>query len=318
MPWPSDSLPVEALDRLLQGRPVMLLEHCWGHLDTAVGVDAQEVAVVGAVMQRREAEPVADLGATTLIPVRDDVRRLQRVRDRQPRDRATPVVGIEHERAELALMQPDLGLHGGIAPIERRLDNADLGVPGEFVRAADRHGATQRTRIPAGQIAGKEDVVDARHQSVEIDQRGLVLEGLAQGDIVPAVRVITLEGIDEVAIVAKGVVVARGAPLAGFDGLDAEHAPAHLDGAVDAPGLVGEDEVFTRVLEPRADRLPRHRAAMRSQQLAASREGGEADLGIPIAHVILARTLRTRRGSHLRHRSVDHPLMADQGGLARG
>lgn len=114
--------------------------------------------------------------------------------------------------------------------------------------------------------------------------------------------------MDEIAI----VVVARCAPLAGFDGLDAEDAPAHSRRAVDVTGLAGEGEVFTREREPRADRRLRgHRVAMRSRQLAPPLEGGEADLGLLIAHDILARSVRTRRGSHLRHRIVDHPLVAD-------
>jgi hypothetical protein len=176
---------MQCLDRRLQCRPVMLPEYVVGDDDAPVWINAQQVSIVSGVVQYREADAIGDIRLSALIPVRDDVGGLQQFRDWQPRNRAAPVVGGKHQFAEFGLMQTDFRLDRAVAAFDGRRwlspcgrlhrlilsrDLAHCGGLGQLKLAADRDGTKEVAWIPFHQIAGVENLIDARHQRVEIDQ----------------------------------------------------------------------------------------------------------------------------------------------------
>ena len=56
--WLGDPPPVEALETLTQHRPVVLLADASGDVNNSSRVDAEEIAIVGEVMDCAEGEAV--------------------------------------------------------------------------------------------------------------------------------------------------------------------------------------------------------------------------------------------------------------------
>jgi hypothetical protein len=179
-------LAVQCLDRRLQRRPVMLPEYRFGDDDPPVRIDAQQISIVSGVVQDREADAVGDIRLSALVAVRDDVGGLQQFRDGQApkpnsagRRRTAPVRGIRPDAdgflprwccSGVRWVTLARALSGGCANSYWPAVSRTCGALGQLKLAADRDGTEEVAWIPFHQIAGVENLIDARHQRVEIDQ----------------------------------------------------------------------------------------------------------------------------------------------------
>jgi hypothetical protein len=88
-----DLAAVEALQAGAQHRPVDLAQQPAGDVDDTRGVDAEQVAVEGEVVDRAQRDAVDDRGDAFLLDVGDDVRGLDEFALAQRADRAAMAVG---------------------------------------------------------------------------------------------------------------------------------------------------------------------------------------------------------------------------------
>ncbi len=95
---------MELLQAASQHRAVDLVEEAPRDVHAAGGVDAEEVAVVGEVVDRAQRYAVDDDRDAARIAVVDDVRRLQQRRFAQPAHCAARGVRAQHRRTETMLM----------------------------------------------------------------------------------------------------------------------------------------------------------------------------------------------------------------------
>src|SRR4051794_34955721 len=86
---------VESLETLAEHWTVPLREQATRNVNDAVGVDPEEVAVVGEMVDRAEGEAVDDRGDAFGLGVFDDVGCLDEGRLAQRTDRAPLAVGTE-------------------------------------------------------------------------------------------------------------------------------------------------------------------------------------------------------------------------------
>jgi hypothetical protein len=86
-------------------RAVDLVHEVSIDLHDVVGGDPEQLAVIGGVVDLAEAEPVRDDGVSAVLPIADDVRRVEQVGVLEKADGAAPVVGADHASAELWLVQ---------------------------------------------------------------------------------------------------------------------------------------------------------------------------------------------------------------------
>ena len=98
---------MELLQATSEHRAVDLVEQTPRDVDDAAGIDAEEVSVVGKMVDRAQRDAVDDDRGAARIAVVDDVRRLQQRCLAQPADRAARGVRAQHCGAEAVLMQPD-------------------------------------------------------------------------------------------------------------------------------------------------------------------------------------------------------------------
>ena len=109
----------------LQGfehRAIFLPEQPLGNMQPIVRVDPDQMGVECGVMDFRERDAVGNYRlAKPLVPVRDDVGRIQQQRLKQPRQRAAAVIRANYGFPERCLMQPLLDRTQGVAPFERIL-----------------------------------------------------------------------------------------------------------------------------------------------------------------------------------------------------
>ena len=73
-------------------------------MDAAVGVDAEEVTVVGSVVEPAQSQTIADLRDSRFPGVGDDVRGFQELRVRKIADCARDLVGAEYVFPEVVLV----------------------------------------------------------------------------------------------------------------------------------------------------------------------------------------------------------------------
>ena len=130
------------LDRHLQRRTIVLVEHAWCDMDATVWVDAEEVSVVCRVVQGRETNPVADLRSSALVAVGNDVRGLKQIWNRQTRDRAPSPIGAEHEFPELGLVKTHLRLDCAVTAVYG-VGNAHVNRSNNLLGAAHGDGAAK-------------------------------------------------------------------------------------------------------------------------------------------------------------------------------
>ena len=83
-------------------------------MDAAVGVDAEEMAVVGGVVESAQGQAVADLRDSRFPGVGDDVRGLQELRVRKIADCARDLVGTEYVLPEVVLVDSLLRPSGNV------------------------------------------------------------------------------------------------------------------------------------------------------------------------------------------------------------
>ena len=74
-----DAPALEALQAMLEHRPVDLLQHVEAHRDLEVGRDADDVGVERGVMQRAEREAVGNYRLAGRVAIREDVGGLQQL-----------------------------------------------------------------------------------------------------------------------------------------------------------------------------------------------------------------------------------------------
>jgi hypothetical protein len=91
-----DAPALEALQAMLEHRPVDFLQHVEAHGDLEVGRDADEVAVEGGVVQLAEREAVGNDRLAQGMAVGEDVGGFQQLVMAEPADGAALLVGAEH------------------------------------------------------------------------------------------------------------------------------------------------------------------------------------------------------------------------------
>ena len=87
-------------------------------------------------------------------------------------------------------------------------------------------------------------------------------------------RIVTLEGVAEIAVASDNIVVPGSSPLLWFGGLDAKDASAHLRRTVDTPRRAAKENPLSLKLETSLNFAPRDRAGMIPQEFGAASEGG--------------------------------------------
>ncbi len=71
----------------LEHRSIVFVEQSLGHLNFVLRGDADQVLVIGAVMDRTEAQAVVDRRLATVVSVTDDVRGIEEPDLLEPADR---------------------------------------------------------------------------------------------------------------------------------------------------------------------------------------------------------------------------------------
>ena len=168
--WHSDALLVEGLDALLKHGTIAGCHQGGGDLDHVVGADAKQVAVVGSMVKTTEGQAVGDFRATAFVLVRQDVGSFEQLRTWQVADAAPPVVCAKDDCPEGILVESLLGLDGLVAAT----DGCDL-LLGLGAHVVLVHGdeALEASWIPAGDEDGPEWSVQARVDTVEVDEGSL-------------------------------------------------------------------------------------------------------------------------------------------------
>ena len=110
----------------VEHRPVVLVEEPVRDVHTEVGIDPDEVLIVGAVVNGAQAEPVRHDGFAPLLEVSDDMRSVEQSDLLQSADRAAIGVRGEDEAAELRLMQALLDLAHPVAALDLVADTHRL------------------------------------------------------------------------------------------------------------------------------------------------------------------------------------------------
>ena len=113
-----DGLAVQSLEGF-QHRTIVLPEQPLGHMQPVVRVDADQMGVERGVMDLGKRNAVRNHRlAKLLVPVRDDMSRVEQQRLGQARQRAAAIVGGDHGFAERRLVQPLFDGTQGVAPFE--------------------------------------------------------------------------------------------------------------------------------------------------------------------------------------------------------
>ena len=84
------------------------------HVDAAVCVDAEEVTVIGGVVEPAQGQTIADLRDSRFPGVGDDVRGFQELRVRKIADCARDLVGTEYVLPEVVLVDSLLRPSGNV------------------------------------------------------------------------------------------------------------------------------------------------------------------------------------------------------------
>src|SRR5262245_65338711 len=96
-------------------------------MDNAVRRDTDEVLVERSVVNRAEAQAVADLRLAA-FDVAQDVRGVEEAQLLQPADRALAAVRRDYSAAETRLMEPDSRLPHGVAALDPLFEWHGLGL----------------------------------------------------------------------------------------------------------------------------------------------------------------------------------------------
>ena len=89
---------------MFEHRAVDLAENILADVDQQVWRDAEDVRVVGRVMDLAKGEPVGDLGQAAVVVIGDDVSRVEEEDVAEVAHRAAAAVGTEDHLAEPMLM----------------------------------------------------------------------------------------------------------------------------------------------------------------------------------------------------------------------
>ena len=124
-----DAPALKALEAMLEHRPVDFLQHVEAHGDLEVGRDADEVAVVGGVVELAEREAVENDRLPRGWPSVENVSGFQQLVMAEPADGAALLVGAEHALAKAPLVQA-LADHGGHILTPRGQGRRVIDLPG--------------------------------------------------------------------------------------------------------------------------------------------------------------------------------------------
>ena len=159
-------------------------------MDTVVGIDSDEVAVEGSVVNLREWQSIADHRLSKcLVLVLDDVRGIQQHRFGQPRYRAAIAVCLHHCRPEDGLVRPLLRLTHVVATVIGRLERPLV----NFRCCSSYHPsgtdlAHAMLGVPAVDERWGNGQVALRTEPDEVDDRRLVDPSLPQQSIARNIR----------------------------------------------------------------------------------------------------------------------------------
>jgi hypothetical protein len=162
---------MEALQPLGEHRPVTLVAQAPCDVDDSAGIDPEQVAVVGEVMDRAKSQAVDDGGDPLGRGVGDDVSRLDELTFSQGANRAAVLVGAQDVEPKPLLVQPHPDLAERIpAGIRCRNRPARL-------RVGQGHAHLEQHDAIAGIVLAYEDRRDhdvlAGGHPVEVDERSL-------------------------------------------------------------------------------------------------------------------------------------------------
>src|SRR3954471_5206768 len=91
---------------MLQHRPILLAEDVLAHVNARFRIDANDVCIVGGVMDLAEPEAVRDDGLSLGMPVRKNVGCIEQLDVLEPTDAALFSIRNEDHSSELLLMKP--------------------------------------------------------------------------------------------------------------------------------------------------------------------------------------------------------------------
>src|SRR2546421_11335116 len=89
-----------------QHRSVHLIDEAWRDLDHKVRAHAQQVEVIGSVMDLAQREPIRNDGISLGLAVRDDVSGVEQLGMMEAAHCTALCIGMEHSSPENWLMQP--------------------------------------------------------------------------------------------------------------------------------------------------------------------------------------------------------------------
>ncbi len=274
---------MKALEQFQHGT-VLVVEQSPRYVDTEVGIDADEVLVEGAVVDRAETEPVADDGVAGLLGVGDDVGCVEQADLLQPADGAAVAVGGQHRTAELRLVDPLLDLSDDVTALDLVGDVHGL----TFVVGAAHLPEREQHAELAGQILLHERRVDGavpvRTRTDEVDDRHVEQMCIAQPAVEVVVGIVVLVGVEDA--VRRLLVHVAVLPDRAVDRQRGRPA-LRLGGAVDAVGAVEEGNPASAEVEALRERTVGNVGTPLSLQDVEGREAGTPD--VVVAHVGIVR-----------------------------
>src|SRR5262245_20214977 len=205
---------VKTLKAVNQHGTVGLVQYVPANLDDAVRTDPDQVAVERRVVEVTERDSVRYRRLTKRVRVRHDVRRLEQFLAFEATDAAVVLVGAYNSLAKRCLVQPLAEQAGRVSPPKRRLRLLlrDVAKAGEDA-LVDADGECQAGRIVTHDVDRPLRRVQAWHDSVEVDERNLLLHRQPEAHIFAVCRIRPAVSIAEQAIVTEGVVVRAGFTL---------------------------------------------------------------------------------------------------------
>src|SRR5262249_53356033 len=149
------------LQAVRQHRTISLDENVTADVDSRLGIDAENVRVVCAVVDAAEPEAIADQRLASRIAVFENVCRIEQLGVTQAADGTLLSVGTEHQAPEVLLMQP---LHHGASSIAASSGGhgwvSQMSRPDHSMLVGDET-ELKAGRIVANHIDGEDRVVDA-------------------------------------------------------------------------------------------------------------------------------------------------------------
>lgn len=145
----------------------MNLEQVTVDVNPEIGIDPEQVLIVGGMMEDTHGDSVVHDRLTSAVEIGKYMGRVKQSLLRESGERTAPAIGADHQLSKNRLMEPPLGLDDRVtakvfAGVKDR-SNADAHLARNDVHA-------KILRVPLGDEDRKDWHVESRSDAVEVDQ----------------------------------------------------------------------------------------------------------------------------------------------------